>query len=308
MMDGRRKIEIVEVGPRDGFQNIDGFIDTEVKIQATLSLLESGVDFIEAGSFISPKAIPQMRDAAQVCTRVLETAPANKVFALVPNAKGAARAAEAGVKALTMVISASAEHNMSNVRKSPEESLKELRTICSWFPHMHIKLDVATAFGCPFKGEVTIGEIRKLMDGALELGIRDICLCDTIGVANPLQVKHLLDTLLSSYSSRGLSLSLHLHNTRGLAAANTVAAIDLGISRFETAVAGLGGCPFAPGASGNMSTEDMIYLCSELGYETNADLDKVLAVTAYLKGAIGCCADSKINEVTRHKVFKERRV
>lgn len=306
-MERRRRIEIVEVCPRDGFQNIESFIDTDIKVQANLRLLESGVDWIEAGSFISPKAIPQMRDAAEVCSRVLEHAPAEKVFALVPNAKGAARAAEAGVKALTMVISASAEHNMSNVRKSPAESLNELRMICSQFPDIHIKLDVATAFGCPFKGEVTIDEIQFLIDGALELGIKDICLCDTIGVANPVQIKNVLCALLSRYSSDGAVFSLHLHNTRGLAAANTVAAIALGINRFEAAVAGLGGCPFAPGASGNMSTEDLIYLCTELGYKTNADLDKVLAVTAYLRGAIGCCADSKINEVTRHKIFKERR-
>lgn len=303
-----KQVSIVEVGPRDGFQSIKSWIPTDVKIQAIEMLLDAGVDLMEGCSFISPKAIPQMRDADEIASALLGRADREKVFALIANKKGADRAAESKMKGLTVVISASEAHNMSNVRKTPAESLAELRDIRQSYPEIHIKLALATAFGCPFLGEVPYESICFVIDGALALGVKDICLCDTIGVASPNQVRSLLSDLIRKYEDDGIDWSLHLHNTRGLAAANTLVALELGIDRFETAVAGLGGCPFAPGASGNMATEDLIYLLQELGIACNADIHKVIKVSEYLTQGIQCCGDSKINSVTVNKVFREKGV
>lgn len=297
-------VSIVEVGPRDGFQSIKPWIDTEDKVQTVRMLLDAGLSLVEATSFISPKAIAQMQDAAQVIEKLKDSpAVTDRIYALVANEKGVDRAVDAGVERITMVISASPDHNKSNVNKTPAESLESLCTIRAKYPNLHIKLDLATAFGCPFRGEVTMEELTFVLDGAVAAGIDDICLCDTIGVAMPDQVRQVFKTLMARYANQKIHWSVHLHNTRGLATSNTLAAMEAGVTCFETAVAGLGGCPFAPGASGNMATEDLVYLLDELGIHSGVDIHQVIQVSEYITGKIGCCCDSKINATTVHKVF-----
>ena len=297
-------VTVVEVGPRDGFQSIKPWIETADKIETCRRLLEAGIPLIECTSFISPKAIPQMKDAEEVAAALLAIpGAADRLLALVGTKRGADRAYAAGVKKIAMVISASAEHNKNNVNKTPEQSLEELRATVSAYPDLYVKLDVATAFGCPFRGEVTMDEITFVLDGVIAAGIRDICLCDTIGVAMPDQVKSIFLALQQRYADKDVLWSVHLHNTRGMALANTIAAMEAGVTRFETAMAGLGGCPFAPGASGNMATEDLIYFLRESGVESGVDLDKIIDISKTITEKIGCCCDSKINAVTVHKVF-----
>ena len=300
-----QRVRITEVAPRDGFQSIKPWIDTELKISCVKRLFGAGADMVEACSFVSPKAIPQMKDAGDIAASLAGTPELDRAIALVPNAKGADLAAAAGMKNIAVVISASADHNMSNVRKTPAQSLEELKNIRAAHPQLHIKLDVATAFGCPFKGDVSLEEIRFVLEPALEMGIYDICLCDTIGVASPTLVRTVLGKLMAGYADKPVDWSVHFHNTRGLAAVNTMVALELGVDRFETAFAGLGGCPFAPGASGNMATEDLIYLLNELGIHHGMELDRVLAASEDFVAETGCCRDSKIDSVTKNKVFKQ---
>ena len=291
-------VTVVEVGPRDGFQSIKPWIETADKIETCRRLLEAGIPLMECTSFI------QMKDAEEVVTALLAIpGAADRLLALVGNKKGADRAHAAGVKKVAMVISASAEHNKNNVNKTPDQSLEELSATIAAYPDLHIKLDLATAFGCPFQGEVSMEEITYVLDGAVVAGIRDICLCDTIGVGMPDQVGRIFRALQERYGGRGVQWSVHLHNTRGMAMANTIAAMEAGVDRFETAVAGLGGCPFAPGASGNMATEDLLYFLNETGISSGVDINQVIGTSDYITGKIGCCRDSKINATTVHKIF-----
>ena len=298
------RVSILEVGPRDGFQSIKTWIETPVKIRIIRALLDAGVDKMEAVSFISPKAIPQMRDAAEIIAALRGTVDMDRLYALVGNLRGAHQAADAGMKNLTFVISASESHNLSNVNRTPEQSVAALRELRAELPQMHVKLSIATAFGCPFEGEVGMDKLCYLIDSGLELGIRDFGLCDTIGVATPLQTGEILDELDGRYSLHGeINWSLHLHNTRGLASANAYVGLERGITQFETAAAGLGGCPFAPGASGNMATEDMVYLLQDMGIKTAVQLDRLIDVAGMLTQAIQVRRESKIDAVTVHKVF-----
>ena len=297
-----QKVSIIELAPRDGFQSVKDWIETSGKIKVVKMLLAAGVDEIEAASFVSPKAIEQMKDAPEVISAIGPEADPAKVTALAPNLKGVANAAAAGVGKAGLVISASEAHNRNNVRRSPAESLEELETIRREFPEIKIKLDLATVFGCPFAGEVPEKDVTFVIDRALQLGVKEVTLCDTIGVANPLQIRRLLQSLQDRYAGRGIIWALHLHNTRGLAAANTLAALELGWNRFETAAGGLGGCPFAPGASGNMATEDLVFMLQEMGVETNVNLAAIIDCAEYMRDSLGLKLDSKITRQTMNKV------
>ncbi len=296
-----KTVEIIEVGPRDGFQNVGPFIETDDKLKTIKKLFAAGVNAMEAVSFVSPKAIPQMRDAADIVAALGRGPYTDRILALVPNKKGADLAVEAGVKRLTVVISASEAHNMNNVRKTPAQSLEELYQIAQAYPGVNIKLSLATVFGCPFKGEVSLEEICFVIDGALGAGVSDICLCDTIGVGNPLQVSDVIAGLRLKYPA--IAFSTHFHNTRGLAATNTYVSLLQGITRFETAVAGLGGCPFAPGASGNMATEDLVYMLTELGIGCDVNLSAVIDAASFILERTGVSSDAKINAATANKIF-----
>jgi hydroxymethylglutaryl-CoA lyase len=239
-----------------------------------------------------------MKDAPEVIESVKAHADMSRIYALVPNAKGAERAHEAGVSRISVVISASEAHNLNNVRRTPEESLQELKIIRREFPSLEVKLSLGTAFGCPFIGEVADSKVIFLIEGVLDLGISDIALCDTVGVADPLLVGRRMSLLKRRYAAQAMDWAMHFHNTRGLAAANALAALSLGVDKFETAVGGLGGCPFAPGASGNMATEDLLFMAARMGLASSVDIGAVIKTAEYIRDVVGIPLDSKINAKT----------
>lgn len=272
------KINIVEVGPRDGFQSVKEFIPTETKIEIIEGLVEAGVKKIQAGSFVSPKAIPQMKDAKDVFQYFLEKYKNSDIefFALVPNFKGAENAYDAGVRKVSYVISVSEHHNKANVNKTLDESFTELDKIIHKFPDLKICLDAATTFGCPFDGEVSLDSVLAYIERAYRLGIREFNICDTIGVAYPTQVEKTVKTLLNKY--KDCIFDIHIHDTRNMGMVNSLTAIQNGVINVQTALGGLGGCPFAPGASGNTSTEDLIYMLEKMNISTNVDFDKLIKI------------------------------
>lgn len=270
------EVTIVDVGPRDGFQNVDKFIDTDRKLAIIDGLVASGVREIEVTSFVNPKAVPQMADAMEVAKTVRERYPKLEAIALVPNLRGAENAVKAGIKSITYVISASEAHNKANVNQTIAESVSKLCNIVREYPDLQICLDIATTFGCPYSGEVPIEDVYNLLDIAVSLNIRQAALCDTIGVADPAQVARLVSEVRNRYPD--MKLTMHMHNTRGTALANMMVAAQLGVTRFETSIGGLGGCPFAPGSEGNAATEDAVYMFNRMGVDTGIDLARLLNV------------------------------
>lgn len=268
---------LVEVGPRDGFQNIQTFIPTDVKVDIIDRMFRAGVGEMEITSFVSPKAVPQMADAAEVTARVRGRHGDRRLIALVPNLRGAAAAAECGLDAVTLVISASERHNLENVRKTPAQSLADLEQLRRDLPGLKVRLDIATSFGCPFLGEIAPDAVMDLARKGADLGASEVVLCDTIGAADPNQVERLAARAVRELA---VPVGLHLHDTRGLGLANALAGLHAGVRMFETSIAGLGGCPFAPGASGNTATEDLLNMLSRLGVDTGVDMERYLeAVT-----------------------------
>lgn len=275
------KINIIEVGPRDGFQNVSDFIKTTDKLQTIRLLCQSGINAVEITSFVHPKAIPQMADAGEVAETICKEFPKLRRIALVPNEKGARNAADSGVEEVSYVISASESHNRANVRKTIVESLEELKKIRSGIPNLQVRLDIATSFGCPYIGKVSCNQVFSLIEKAQEMEISEIVLCDTIGIAHPLQVANLAREVKKRYPS--LHFTMHLHNTRGQGLANILAAMQQGIENFETSVGGLGGCPFAPGAAGNVATEDLVNMLDYMGIESGVSQDNLLKAVNYVK-------------------------
>jgi hydroxymethylglutaryl-CoA lyase len=269
-------ITIVEVGPRDGFQSIKEWIPTKTKLMIIKALYEAGFTNMEVGAFVSPKAIAQMRDASTIVQELKEY----PTTVLVPNLYGAKAAFEAGAKAITYVVSVSKSHNMANVRRTPQESLEALKEIKQAYPSLHVKLALATSFGCPFEGEIPIKAVANMVRFGQELNVDEICLADTIGIANPIQVQKTLKALMPQIDR---PLGLHLHDTRGMGLANAFAAINEGVSMIESAVGGIGGCPFAPGAAGNIASEDLVNMLHSMGFKTSIDLDKLLKVSELIK-------------------------
>lgn len=278
------KVTLVEVGPRDGFQNIKEFISTDVKLSVIDGLVKSGFKRIQVTSFVSPKAIPQMQDAKAVAAEVLAKYPEVDFSALVPNAFGARSAKEAGIKEISFVISASERHNMENVRRTVAESFEELKKIREEMKEMVIKLDIATAFGCPFLGKTPVENVLKMIETGLEIGVDRIFICDTIGVANPKQVEVVIKAIRAKYPE--LDFGLHLHDTRGMGVANVLTALQNGVTLFESAAGGLGGCPFAPGAAGNIASEDLVNMFNEMGIESGVNLDTLLDTVDIVKKEI----------------------
>lgn len=278
------KVSIIEVGPRDGFQNVKDFIETEDKLQIIELIRRAGVSAIEVTSFVHPKAVPQMADAREVARRVREEFPSLRAIALVPNERGARNAYECGIREVSYVISASEDHNQANVRRTIQESLEELKKIRMAVPELTVRLDIATAFGCPYAGKVSHGQVFHLIEEAIALKIREIVLCDTIGIANPLQVSELAGEVQEKYP--GLTYTMHLHNTRGQGLANILAAMQQNITSFETSAGGLGGCPFAPGAAGNAATEDLLNMLDYMGIKTGIDQERYLEAVACVKAKV----------------------
>jgi len=276
-------VHIVEVGPRDGLQNLCEYIETEKKINLIKRLAESGLKEIELGSFVHPKAIPQFRDIKEVVGGVISIEGV-KLTTLVPNLKGAQKAFQSGIKTIIFVFSVSRSHNLSNVRRTPNESLEELKKIKelnSSYPGVVIRVDLATTFGCPFEIKIMKDDILSYVEKTGKLGIKEITLCDSVGFGNPRQVEDITTTCMKSFPE--ITFSAHFHNTRGMGLANALAAYESGIQSFESSIAGLGGCPFTPGSSGNIATEDMVFMFEEMGVETGVDVHSLLDISRYLK-------------------------
>lgn len=279
------KVSITEICPRDGFQNIKEWIPTELKIQVIDLLIDSGLRNFEITSFVSPKAIPQMADASSIAAHVLQRMKKEKLaldaVALTPNLRGAIAAWEAGIRHISYVISASAAHNKANINRTHQESLNDLSAIVATYPDMHVTLSMSTVFGCPFDGGVPVSQVLWLLEQALERGVRDVTLCDTIGVASPIQTAEIIDAICEQFPT--LDIALHMHDTHGMALANILVGLQHGIRRFETAAGGLGGCPFAPGAAGNAATEDVINMMHRMGVKTGVDLELELKASAIIR-------------------------
>ena len=284
--DFSERLIVQEVAPRDGLQIEPSWVATDDKVALIDQLSACGFSRIEAGSFVSPKAIPALRDGAEVFAR-MRRQPGVVYVALIPNLKGAQRALQAGADELNLVMSASQTHNRANMRMACEDSLAAFADIVALTRGTQVSLNgtVATAFGCPFEGKIDEARVLAIIDQYLALGVGGITLADTTGMANPRQVAQLVErVLLRVPASR---LTLHFHNTRGLGLANVLAAYEAGARRFDAALGGLGGCPFAPGASGNICTEDLVNLCEEIGIDTGIDLPKLITLSRRLPALLG---------------------
>ena len=269
-----KKIDIYEVGPRDGFQNIKEYIPEATKKEIIDGLIASGIKHIEITSFVSPKAIPQLRDAQDIAKACLETYPNVDFLALVPNLRGAQTAADVGIQRIAYVVSLSESHNKANINRTHEQSYEALKEIMTQCPQLDIILDLATTFGCPFEGKFLPEQVVEFLKQYVELGVKQVCLCDTIGIANPRQVKDIIAAVWEAYPQ--LDLQVHIHDTRNLGVACTLAAIEAGVTKVQSTLGGLGGCPFAPGASGNLATEDLVYTLNEMGYDTGVQFEPIL--------------------------------
>ncbi|THV41839.1 hydroxymethylglutaryl-CoA lyase [Glycomyces buryatensis] len=276
------RVSLREVAPRDGLQN-EPPVSTQDKIRLIDALSRTGLSRIEAVSFVNPKAVPQMADAAEVWAAV-EKHPGIRYSALAPNLKGVQRAIDAGFTAVEVVISASESHNQANVGRSVADSLAEFPDICALARDnlAGVEAIIATSFGCPFEGDIAPGAVAEIVDAATEAGIDRIAFGDTTGMATPRRVNELLDAVDTE-----LPLLMHFHNTRGAALANLLTALDRGVTEFDASVGGLGGCPFAPGASGNVATEEVVHMLHDMGIDTGVDLAALIGVAALAQDIVG---------------------
>jgi hydroxymethylglutaryl-CoA lyase len=275
-------VEIIEVGPRDGIQNEKKFIPTDKKIELINELSKTGIKRMEATSFVSPKHVPQMSDADIVYSSI------NKLnnlqyMVLIPNKKGFDLALNAGANSFALVVAASQAFNKKNVRMSIEESLVQLRSVVeeAKILNKYIRFHISTAFWCPYQGRVTEIETLNIVKELVQLAVDEIVLCDTIGRANPMQVYALFSKVYDLGPKA--KITAHFHDTYGFSQANSIAALQAGVSSFDTSIGGLGGCPFAPGAAGNGSTEDFIYMLHEMGIQTGVEYKKLMECVSIVK-------------------------
>ena len=281
------EVLISEVGPRDGLQAVKAVMPTADKCRWIDALYASGLREIEVASFVPARLLPQMADAAAVVRHAL-TLPGLTVMALVPNLRGAQAALEAGVHKITLPVSASAAHSLANVRKTREEMVDEVRRIAELCrdtaPHVKMEAGISTAFGCTLQGAVAEDDVVWLATAVIEAGADESGLSDTTGMANPAQVRRLFQRVRAAIGDR--TGAAHLHNTRGLGLANCLAAYDVGVRTFDASLAGLGGCPYAPGASGNVVTEDLVFMFEAMGIPTGINLERLIAARAPLAAAL----------------------
>jgi hydroxymethylglutaryl-CoA lyase len=269
-----KRLYIHEVAPRDGFQIESVFIPTEQKVQLIDALSRTGVSKIEVTSFTAPKAIPSLADAERVM-EAISRSPHVQYAALVPNVKGAERALSSRVDECNLVMSASESHNLANLRMSCDCSLDQFSQIVAAVgTRARINASLSTSFGCPFEGPVPLSRVMELITRFADMGITRVSLCDTTGMAHPAQVESLFTLALSRWP--GVEFTAHFHNTRGMGLANILAALETGVDRFDASLGGLGGCPYAPGASGNICTEDLVHMLELMGYETGVNLESLL--------------------------------
>jgi hydroxymethylglutaryl-CoA lyase len=279
-------ILISEVGPRDGLQSIDRIMPLQAKCAWIAAEAAAGVREIEVGSFVPPSLLPQMADTANVVAFAC-TIPGLNVVALVPNAKGAALAIAAGVHGMSIPFSMSETHSFKNVHKSHPEMINEIRVIAELADDagVHFAVGLATAFGCTIEGPVSEDQVVRLAVASVEAGAKELSLSDTTGYANPAQVKRLVRRVAAAVGADKMT-TLHLHNTRGLGLANALGGLEEGITTLDASLGGLGGCPFAPGASGNIVTEDLVFMLQAMGIETGIDLSALLEVRKIISAAL----------------------
>jgi len=284
--DFSERLIVQEVSPRDGLQIEPKWVETADKIALIDQLSLAGFSRIEAGSFVSPKAIPALRDGDEVF-RGIRRQPGVTYVALIPNLKGAQRALEARADELNLVMSASQTHNLANMRMRREQSLAAFGDVVTLAQGTSVSLNgsIATTFGCPFEGVIDEDVVLQIVYAYLELGMQGVTLADTTGMANPRQVYRLVQRVLQRLPAS--ALTLHFHNTRGLGLSNVLAAYEAGARRFDASLGGLGGCPFAPGASGNICTEDLVNLCQEMGIDTGINLPHLLTLSRRLPDLLG---------------------
>jgi hydroxymethylglutaryl-CoA lyase len=279
------RIHFNEVVTRDGFQNEPAFVPTDAKVALIDALSACGYAKIEVTSFTSAKAIPMLRDAEEVMGRI-QRIPGVETTVLVPNVRGAERALESRADELNLVMSVSETHNLANLRMPREKSFAALREVIAMAAgRVPVNVSLSACFGCPMEGAVPADEVFRWADRFADLGVRGLTICDTTGMAHPTQVALLCRALRERFGA--LQLTLHFHNTRGMGLANVLAAVQEGIDRFDGSLGGLGGCPYAPGATGNVCSEDAIHMLHAMGYDTGIDLPRLLAVARRLPAIVG---------------------
>lgn len=293
-----KRVQIKEVGPRDGLQNEKAFISTANKIRLIDQLSETGLDYIEVTSFVHPKWIPQLADAVDVLKDIKRKA--NVTYAaLVPNAKGLERALEANVDEVSVFMSASEGHNQSNINKSIDDTYPILKEVVdgALAAGKTVRGYISTVIACPYDGNTEPAQVVRVAEKLFDMGIAEISLGDTIGVGVPTQVDALLTEMLRHFKAD--QLAMHFHDTRGTALANVVTSLSHGITKFDSAIGGLGGCPYAKGASGNVATEDLLYLLHEMGIETGVQLERIAETALYIEGMLGKKLTSKQVAIAR---------
>lgn len=288
-----QRLYIQEVVTRDGFQAESSFIPSADKIALINRLSQAGYAKIEVTSFTSPKAIPMLADAEEVMSKI-ERVPGVVYTVLIPNLKGAERALRVGVDEFNLVMSVSETHNQSNLRMTRADSATALGDVIRLAHDAKVAVNVSlsTSFGCPMSGMTPLSELMHWIDHFANEGVRGISICDTTGMANPQHVKEVCEQAQSKYPA--MEWTLHFHNTRGMGLANALAAVEVGINRFDSSLGGLGGCPYAPGATGNVCTEELVHMFDLMGYNTNINLDLLLECSAQLRDLVGRVLPSQL--------------
>ncbi|WP_410982575.1 hydroxymethylglutaryl-CoA lyase [Bacillus cereus] len=293
---------IKEVGPRDGLQNEKKIVGTKDKVKWIQLLSEAGLSYIEVSSFVHPKWVPALADAGDVFAELKWNSDVTYA-ALVPNQNGLERALLQNVDEVNVFLSASESHNKSNINKSIKEALSVVQDITkqAQFAGKRVRGYVSTVFGCPYEGDVSIDAVDELCNQLFSYGIYEVSLGDTIGVANPLQVERVLEQLLKKYDSS--QFAMHFHNTYGMALANVVQSLEYGVTTFDSSCGGLGGCPYAPGASGNVATDDLVHMLHKMGVQTNINEEKLLKASQFIQSKLNIQLPSHVYKALQHKTI-----
>ncbi|MFV0498237.1 MAG: hydroxymethylglutaryl-CoA lyase [Candidatus Fimivivens sp.] len=281
-----KSITVCEVGLRDGLQNEKAVLKAQQKLVLLDKIQDAGVSLIEIGSMVSPKFVPQMADTGEVYQN-LEKRPETEYRVLVLNQKGLERAVEAGIKKVKITLSVSEAHQRANANSTPFEMFEQFAPMAEYAAAHGVMLSgaMATSFGCPFEGQIPLERIKAIAAEFRKIGITELSMSDTTGMANPALVHRQCTEMQSAFPE--VMWNLHFHNTRGMGLANVLAGMQVGITRFDASLGGLGGCPFAPGATGNIATEDLLHMCDEMGIETGVDLDKMILAARELQDMVG---------------------
>lgn len=295
-----KQVVLKEVGPRDGLQNEAATILTADKVELINLLSVSGLSYIEVSSFVHPKWIPQLADAAEVLAQIKRQQEVTYA-ALIPNERGLERALTVGIDEASVFMSASESHNKNNINKTIDETFPVLHDVVTQAKRekLSVRGYISTVIGCPYEGAIAPEKVRYVADKLFEMGVDEISLGDTIGVGVPTQVEKLLEYLLAYYPAE--KFAMHFHDTRGTAMANVVKSLEMGITKFDSALGGLGGCPYAKGASGNVATEDLLYLFDEMNIQTGVQMEQVLKAASFIEQKLGKPMISKQMEIKRHK-------